>query len=89
MFALKGLMKAVGSPNMDCRQDGAKLDRLGAGRPICSTPPSPGSKTRMPFLLIGTDPRREAPVLNARIRKRFRAGGFPIGVVGPAARPDL
>ena len=36
-------------------------------------------------LLIGTDPRREAPVLNARIRKRFRAGGFPIGVVGPAA----
>ena len=27
MVALKDLMAALGSPNIDCRQDGAKLDR--------------------------------------------------------------
>ena len=33
-------------------------------------------------LLIGTNPRREAPVLNARIRKRWLAGNIPIGLIG-------
>ncbi|RYE67775.1 MAG: NADH-quinone oxidoreductase subunit G, partial [Rhizobiaceae bacterium] len=34
------------------------------------------------LLLIGANPRYEASVLNARIRKRFRRGNFPIGVIG-------
>src|SRR6185369_12493049 len=34
------------------------------------------------LLIVGANPRREAPVLNARIRKRWRQGGFPIGVIG-------
>ena len=34
------------------------------------------------ILLIGTNPRREAPVLNARIRKRWLAGNIPIGLIG-------
>ncbi len=37
------------------------------------------------LLIIGSNPRREAPVLNARIRKRQQAGPFPIGVIGPQA----
>ena len=37
------------------------------------------------FRIIGSNPRIEAPVLNARIRKRYLAGGFPVGVVGPVA----
>jgi NADH-quinone oxidoreductase subunit G len=36
-------------------------------------------------MLIGTNPRREAPVLNARIRKRWRAGNFSVGVIGERA----
>src|SRR5262249_21514280 len=39
------------------------------------------------LLIIGANPRREAAVLNARIRKRWRAGAFAIGLVG--ARVDL
>ena len=36
------------------------------------------------LLIIGSNPRREAPVLNARIRKR-RWPGLPVGVIGPHA----
>ena len=83
MTALKDLMKALNSPNMDCRQDGAALDPAVRAGYLFNTTIA-GIEEADACLLIGTDPRREAPVLNARIRKRFRAGGFPIGVVGPA-----
>jgi NADH-quinone oxidoreductase subunit G len=36
-------------------------------------------------LLIGTNPRREAAVLNARIRKAWRTGTVEVGVIGEAA----
>src|SRR5690606_34852002 len=34
------------------------------------------------ILIVGANPRFEASVLNARIRKRWRAGDLPIGVIG-------
>ncbi len=37
------------------------------------------------LVIVGSNPRKEAPILNARIRKRWRAGNFPIGVIGPKA----
>ena len=37
------------------------------------------------LLIVGSNPRREAAVLNARIRKRWRAGNFPIGLIGEKA----
>ena len=37
------------------------------------------------LVIVGSNPRKEAPILNARIRKRWRAGSFPIGVIGPKA----
>src|SRR5262249_61889128 len=37
------------------------------------------------LLIVGSNPRREAPVLNARIRKRWRMGNFPIGLIGERA----
>ena len=40
-------------------------------------------------MIIGSNPRIEAPVLNARIRKRWLRGDRLIGVVGQQARPDL
>jgi NADH-quinone oxidoreductase subunit G len=36
-------------------------------------------------MIIGANPRKEAPVLNARIRKRWRTGNLKIGVIGEKA----
>jgi NADH-quinone oxidoreductase subunit G len=84
MLALKELMTGLRSPNLDCRQDGAKLDPTLRASYLFNTTIA-GIEQAGACLLIGTDPRREAPVLNARLRKRFCMGKFPIGVVGPAA----
>ena len=37
------------------------------------------------LLIVGSNPRREAAVLNARIRKRWRQGPFPVGLIGEKA----
>ena len=84
MFALKDLMVSLGSTNLDCRQDGARLDV--SRRDFYSFNTSiPGIEEADAILLIGTNPRREAPVLNARIRKATIANRAPVGVVGPVA----
>lgn len=82
MCALKDLMAALGAPNMDCRQDGAKLEP-GARASYIFNSSIAGIEDADAILLVGTNPRTEAPVLNARIRKRWLAGGVKIGVIGP------
>ena len=82
MMALKDLMTALGSPHTDGRQDGAKLGSAGRAGYLFNTTIA-GIDNADACLLIGTNPRREAPVLNARLRKRFLAGGFAVGVIGP------
>ncbi len=82
LYALKKLMTALGSANIDCRQDGAALDpSLGRGSYIFNTGIE-GIENADAVLLIGSNPRVEAAVLNARIRKAWRANGMPIGVIG-------
>jgi NADH-quinone oxidoreductase subunit G len=83
MVALKDLMTRLGSPNLDCRQDGAKIG--GPRGSYIFNSGIAGIEEADALLLIGTNPRLEAPVLNARIRKRWLKGGFKVGVVGPAA----
>jgi NADH-quinone oxidoreductase subunit G len=84
MLALKDLMAALGSANIDCRQDGARLDA--SRRDFYSFNTSiPGIEEADAILLIGTNPRKEAPVLNARIRKATVANRAPVGVIGPDA----
>jgi NADH-quinone oxidoreductase subunit G len=83
MVALKDLMAALGSPNIDCRQDGAKLEGGPRGSYIFN-PGIHGIDQADAILLIGTDPRREAPVLNARIRKRYLHSPCAIASIGPA-----
>jgi NADH-quinone oxidoreductase subunit G len=84
MVALKDLMTNLGSPNVDCRQDGATLD--GPRGSYIFNPGIRGIDQADAILLIGTNPRLEAPVLNARIRKRYLHGGrTAIGSIGPAA----
>jgi NADH-quinone oxidoreductase subunit G len=85
MFALKDLFTRLGSKNIDCRQDGARLDP-GLGR--CSylfNATIEGIEQADAILLVGTNPRIEAPVLNARIRKRWRQGGLTVGLIGEPA----
>jgi len=81
MTLLKELMYLLGSENIDCRQDGAKIDpTTRAGYLFNST--ISGIDHADAILLLGTNPRREAPVLNARIRKRYVAGGIQIASIG-------
>jgi NADH-quinone oxidoreductase subunit G len=84
MVALKDLMAALGSPNIDCRQDGAKLEG-GPRAGYIFNPGIRGIDAADAILLIGSDPRSESPVLNARIRKRYLHGRCPIASIGPAA----
>lgn len=86
MKALKDLFAALGSKNIDCRQDGAKLDAGNRASYLFNSTIA-GIEEADAILLIGTNPRIEAPIVNARILKRARAGGLKIGVVGP--RVDL
>jgi len=83
MVALKDLMAALGSPNIDCRQDGAKLE-AGLRGSYLFNPGVRGIDQADAILLIGTNPRWESPVLNARIRKRYLHGRCAIASIGPA-----
>jgi len=84
MVALKDLATGLGSSNIDCRQDGAKLDPAVRAGYVFNAGLA-GVEDADAILLIGTNPRLEAPVLNARIRKRWKAGALKVGVVGPQA----
>ena len=87
MFALKLLAERLGSPNIDSRQDGAKLDpTLGRATYVFNSTIE-GIDRADAFLVVGTNPRREAPVLNARILKRIRQSQArpPVGLIGEEA----
>ncbi len=82
MFALKTLMASLGSESIDCRQDGAALDPSKGRASYIFNPTIEGIEEADAILIIGANPRYEASVLNARIRKRWRMGDLPIGVIG-------
>ena len=84
MVALKDLMTGLGSPNLDCRQRGEKLEATRRDF-YCFNTSIAGIDEADALLLIGTNPRHEAPILNARIRKRVLAGSFPIAAIGSTA----
>ncbi|MGO9756470.1 MAG: NADH-quinone oxidoreductase subunit NuoG [Roseiarcus sp.] len=87
MFALKALMGKLGVVNLDCRQDGSALDpRFGRASYLFNSTIA-GVDRADAILIVGSNPRLEAPVLNARIRKRWLKGNCLIGVIGE--RVDL
>ena len=85
IFALKDLMTRLGAVDLDCRQDGAELDPKRGRATYLFNATIAGIEKADALLLVGTNPRREAAVLNARIRKRWRMGNFPIGFIGQRA----
>jgi NADH-quinone oxidoreductase subunit G len=87
MFALKDLMTRLGVANIDARQDGSALDPAWGRASYLFNATIAGIEQADALLIVGSNPRKEAAVLNARIRKRWRAGKFPIGLIGE--RVDL
>ncbi|MGO9673511.1 MAG: NADH-quinone oxidoreductase subunit NuoG [Methylocella sp.] len=85
MFALQSLFENLGAVSLDCRQDGTKLDPKFGRASYLFNPAIAGIDAADGLMIIGANPRREAPVLNARIRKRWLKGGFKIGVIGEKA----
>jgi NADH-quinone oxidoreductase subunit G len=84
MFALKELLARCGSSNLAV-QGGDAFD-AGAGRAsYLFNPTIAGIEQADALLIVGSNPRKEAAVLNARIRKRWRTGQLKIGVIGPKA----
>ena len=84
MTVLKDLMAALGSPNIDCRQDGSKLTAEPRSSYLFNTTIQ-GIEDADFCLLVGTNPRLEASLVNARLRKRHRMGGFTVARVGEPA----
>ncbi|MXN46804.1 NADH-quinone oxidoreductase subunit G [Shinella kummerowiae] len=82
MFALRELMASLGSKSIDCRQDGSALDPSLGRASYLFNPTIEGIEQADALLIVGSNPRLEAAVLNARIRKRWRMDNFPIGVIG-------
>jgi NADH-quinone oxidoreductase subunit G len=83
MFALKEVVTGLGATSLDCRQDSAKLDaRCRAAYLFNST--IAGIERADACLLVGTNPRWEAPIVNTRLRKRYLQGGFQVAAIGPA-----
>ncbi|MFZ8880319.1 MAG: NADH-quinone oxidoreductase subunit NuoG [Paracoccaceae bacterium] len=80
-FALKNLIEGLGGV-VECRTDGAKLP-VGNRSGYVGTATIEDVDSAQYIQLIGTNPRDEAPVLNARIRKAW-ANGANIGLIGEA-----
>ncbi len=82
MYALKLLAQSLGSTSIDCRQDGAALDPSLGRASYIFNPTIEGIEQADAVLIVGANPRFEASVLNARIRKRWRVGNLLVAVIG-------
>ena len=85
MFALKSLFQKLGSPHLECRQDGSPFNPAAGRATYIFNSAIAGLEVADALLLVGTNPRHEAAVLNARILKGWRSGRLKIGVIGEAA----
>jgi NADH-quinone oxidoreductase subunit G len=85
MFALKGLMDKLGATSIDCRQDGSRLDPKWGRASYLFNSTVAGIDQADAIMIIGSNPRIESPVLNARIRKRWLRGDCLTGVIGEKA----
>ncbi|HEX8621598.1 MAG TPA: NADH-quinone oxidoreductase subunit NuoG [Allosphingosinicella sp.] len=82
MFALKSLLNALGSTLHECRTDGARFD-VSSPAAYRFNPTIAGIEAAPAILLVGTNPRWEAPLVNTRIRKAVKAGA-KVFRIGPA-----
>lgn len=81
MKAAMDLFRALGSANTDCRQDGSAAG-IGPREGWLFNSGLQGIEQADYILLVGTNPRAEAPLLNARIRKVWLLGKARVGLIG-------
>ncbi len=86
MFALKELLAKFGSANLAVQGGDAFEPKAGRASYIFN-PTIAGIDQADALLIIGSNPRKEAAVLNARIRKRWRSGQLKVALIG--AKADL
>ena len=84
MKAAMDLFRSLGVASIDCRQDGSVLG-TGPRESWLFNSTIAGIDEADAIMLIGANPRLEAPVLNARIRRRWLTGKLLTGVIGEAA----
>jgi len=82
MAAFKDLLGTLGSQRIEARQDGAELPSAARGDYLFNSGLA-GIETADVVLLVGTDPRREAPLANVRLRKRAARGQAKVFAIGP------
>lgn len=81
MFALKELMYTLGSPHLDCRQDGSQLEGKVRAEYLFNTTIAGIEQSDFCFI-IQSQLRAEAPLIHARLRKRYLKGNFKIAYLG-------
>lgn len=81
VFALKQICEKLGVKNFDCRLKGEKLSAADSASYLFNTKIS-GIDQADSCLLIGVNPRKDAPILNARLRKRFLTKQLKIAAIG-------
>lgn len=79
------LARALGIQNTDCRPPEAHYGVSGVREHYLLNPTFMGVEEADALLLIGTNPREEAAVWNARIRKAWLWNDLKVGVIGEAA----
>ncbi len=84
MFALKDLLAKFGSANLDL-DDSAAFDPANGRSSYIFNPGITGIDQADALLIVGSNPRKEAAIINARIRKRWRTGQLKVGVIGEKA----
>jgi NADH-quinone oxidoreductase subunit G len=83
LVAMKDLMGMLGVPNLECRQDGAKIDASDRASYLLNTGIA-GLAQAGVVLMIGTNPRHEAPLVNTRLRQAYLNKGAQMFNVGAA-----
>ncbi len=81
VVALKDLMISLGSPHIECRTDGMRIDPSTRAGYIFNSGIA-GIEEADSLLLIGTNPKMEAALVNARIRKTWLNKRLPISLIG-------
>jgi len=75
--------RSIGVKNTDCRPAGAAYAASGLREHYLLNPTLMGVEEADALLLIGTNPRKEAAVWNARIRKSWLWGNLNVALIGP------
>ena len=80
IYSIKKLMDSIKSPNTECRQDGSKIN--GGREKWLFNSKLSGIDVSDGCLLIGTNPRIEAALINSRIVRKSKEKNYSVGLLG-------